>query len=439
MDPSSPQTLFARGNSHLALGCWDAAAEAFRQALAQLPQDAAIHANLAFALEKLGYDDEAEAHYRAAQDDDDPAILLNFFGLLLRQKRLDEAGLIAFRALAQDAASPRAWTAQGLVYACRQNDAEAEECYRTALELDPAYSYARFNLAYVLLRNGHLAEGWACLEARESLLGVAARMKTMRWQGEPLAGKSILIACEGGHGDMIQFARFAKVLKATGALRVGLQCQPGLVRLFKTMPDIDRVLDLGEAASGWDYWVAAFSLPFFCQTTPGTIPADLPYLHAAGSARLPEGQDLRVGLVWRGSPQFENDADRSMSLAEFAPLAGLAQFISLQKGAGEDELAPEGMDLWRPEGLADFADTAALIGELDLVISVDSAVAHLAAALGKPCWVLLPHYKTDWRWLKNREDSPWYPGVMRLFRQKAGGWAEVMQEVCAALSDMKKA
>lgn len=198
---------------------------------------------------------------------------------------------------------------------------------------------------------------------------------------------------------------------------------------------------------GWDCWTPPLSLPFLFSTRLDSIPADLPYL-AADPLRVRHwadlmgntGNALRVGLVWKGNPRFENDADRSLSsLNELAPLGELAgvRYYSLQKGAGDNEAASPGGPLAVTDlapGIVDFSDTAAIVMNLDLVIAVDTAVAHLAGALGRPCWVLLPDYKTDWRWLTNRSDSPWYPGVMRLFRQKTmGDWSTAISEVKAAL------
>jgi hypothetical protein len=200
-------------------------------------------------------------------------------------------------------------------------------------------------------------------------------------------------------------------------------------------------------AEGWDCWTPMLSLPLHCGTRLNSIPATLPYLQAMPErrarwqARLPT-QGLRVGLVWKGNPRFENDADRSLSGLELlAPLGAVAgvQFISLQKGEGEDQARhpPAGLSLLHlGSEIEDFADTAAIVAGLDLVICVDTAVAHLAGALGRPCWVLLPHYKTDWRWLEGRSDSPWYPGLLRLFRQGPGeDWTAVVEEVRLALAD----
>jgi hypothetical protein len=266
-----------------------------------------------------------------------------------------------------------------------------------------------------------------------------------------LKGCSVMIGFEAGHGDMIQFCRYATVLKALGASRIDLICHPALKTLFTTMDGVDAVYAFDETfpPSQWDFWTPPLSMPLYCQTLLDSIPADIPYVHA--DSKLSERwstvlsgrctpEDIRVGLVWKGSTGFENDADRSLpSLKTLEPLGTVAgvRFFSLQKGSGEDDAAspPAGLPVVNlgPQ-IQDFADTAAIVMKLDLIISVDTAVAHLAGALGKDCWLLLPEYKTDWRWLTGRIDSPWYPGIMRLFRQpRMGDWASVVADVRAEL------
>jgi len=276
-----------------------------------------------------------------------------------------------------------------------------------------------------------------------------------RWQGEPLAGRSLLIGFEAGHGDMIQFCRYAGVIKAGGAARVDVICHPALKRLFAGLDGLDGASGFDEPLPQrhWDYWVPPLSLPFHFRTRPDSLPAQLPYLHADPllrdewaaelAAQSSPGQ-LRVGLVWKGSANFENDDQRSLpALALLAPLGSIpgVRWFSLQKGAGEVEAAqpPAALPLVDlGSRLRDFADTAAVIANLDLVIGVDTAVMHLAGALAKPCWLLLPDFKTDWRWLAGRSDSPWDPGVMRLFRQPGmGDWPSVIAEVAAALAALR--
>lgn len=447
------ETRFIEANRRMAAGDLAGAEAGFRAALECAPELAEAHANLAYVLERNGDLPQAEAHYRRsiAANPDIAQTHLNFGALLAGQKRFDAAEAEYRRAIDLRYDSAPAWSNLGVLQASQRQDDAAEASFRLAMLLDPDYVLAKFNFSYLLLRQGRFAEGWACLEARNWYAPLQAVLDCPRWQGEALAGKSILIGIEAGLGDMIQFCRYATLLKDKGAARIGLLCHPGLKALLASLADVDVVLaaDREIPRAAWDCWTPLLSLPFHGQTRIDTIPAKLPYLFAdaakakAWAVKLhdPAGpQALKVGLVWKGNPRFENDADRSLpGLGTLAPLGDVAgvRFFSLQKRAGEDEAAkpPTGLRITDlAPGIADFADTAAIVANLDLVISVDTAVAHLAGALGKPCWILLPDYKTDWRWLDARSDSPWYPGVVRLFRQAAmGDWAGVIAAVQAAL------
>ncbi len=264
---------------------------------------------------------------------------------------------------------------------------------------------------------------------------------------EAHAGKSLLIVHEGGYGDMIQFSRYAAILKHGGARRITLVAPPALQTLLAAVEGIDDVLpsDAAIARSEWDFWVSLMSLPHLCATRADSIPAGLPYVHADRDAvarwrpTLPAPGTL-VGVVCKGNPKFENDEERSIaSFATLAPLADVdgVNFVDLQ--IGEPQAAPAALDskLLHPgHRVEPFADTAAIVDSLDLVICVDTAIAHLAGAMGKPCWVLLPWHMPDWRWLAERSDSPWYPGAMRLFRQPArGDWTSVIARVRSALDE----
>ncbi len=455
------ESLFFEANRHQADGDADRAEACFREAIGLLPDFAEAHANLGLLLDRAGRQGEAEHHYlhSLACNPDVGQTHLNLGVLLAHQKRFAEAELVYRRALALIPNSPAAWSNLGVLQACRKQQVEAERSFRRAIELDANYKLASFNFSYLLLRQGRFEEGWRCLEARNGYVQLESLLTFPRWHGEPLLGKSLLIGVEAGHGDMIQFSRYAAVLKAQGAVRIALICHPALKALFSTLDGVDSVIALDEPLPPaiWDFWTPLLSIPFHCQTRLDSIPATLPYLRAertkaefwasrmsrdcgrdCGRESTPEA--LRIGLLWKGNPRFENDADRSLPnlkiLASLGALAGV-RFFSLQKGAGEEDAAhpPASLALVNLGAeIADFADTAAIVENLDLVICVDTAVAHLAGAMGKACWVLLPDYKTDWRWLTERSDSPWYPGVMRLFRQpRMGDWATVLGEVRASL------
>ena len=303
--------------------------------------------------------------------------------------------------------------------------------------------YYGYGLA--LLTAGRLAEGWRYAEFRwliEPL--VAKRFAAGRpvWAGQDLAGKTLLLRAEQGIGDTIQFLRYAPALKALGAT-VLLKVQEGFEAFARGFPGVDRVLDAAPGTVEFDYYVHPMSLPGVFGTDLATVPAPASYLAAEPervaqwTRRVGPGPSLRVGLVWAGNPTHLRDRFRSLALAQLAPLAGVpgVRFFSLQKGQGAQDAAkpPAGfaLDDLGPE-LADFRDTAAAIAALDLVISVDTSVAHLAGALGRPVWMLVPR-PADWRWLEEGESSPWYP-TMRLFRQRTrDDWADVIERVRDAL------
>jgi hypothetical protein len=265
------------------------------------------------------------------------------------------------------------------------------------------------------------------------------------WRGEPLNGEGILLHAEQGLGDTLQFVRYAPLVTARGG-EVLLEVQPGLHRLLEKIEGAAQVLARGDTLPSFTWHCPLLSLPLAFGTDLATIPAKIPYLRASSqdsqnwALRLADdssaaGERLRVGLVWAGNPRHVRDSQRSMKLSQFAPLAEVdACFYSLQKGPPGSQPIPVGLKLIDLAGeLDNFADTAALLTNLDLVITVDTAVAHLAGALGKSVWTLLT-YAPDWRWLLNREDSPWYP-TMRLFRQPvAGDWAAVIDRVAFELT-----
>ncbi|MGC8492858.1 MAG: tetratricopeptide repeat protein [Syntrophobacteraceae bacterium] len=443
------QAFTLEGNRLLAAGDAEGAAECFRKGLGLIRGFSRALLHLAALLKQYGEPEDAEkfATLAASLFHENSAIPATPDPPHEQPPILAEAAAECLAALRLEPGSPAVWTNLGVHLARAKREEEAEQCYRTAIELDDDFSNAYFNLSYLLLRRGEFEEGLHCRESRKSHGHLDNYFTFPRWNGEPLQGKSVIIGFEGGHGDMIHFCRYASVLKAMGAGRISIACHPGLKTLFETLSGCDEALFFPEEVptDGWDFWTLAMSLPYLCKTRLHNIPAPIPYLEAdparvaKWSQRLPPS-GLKIGLVWRGNPKFENDNHRSLpSLDVLAPLAALpgAHFVSLQKGQGEEEakLPPAGLRLLAlGTDLRDFADTAALMASLDLVISVDTAAAHLAGAMGKPCWVLLPDHLPDWRWLTGRTDSPWYPKGMRLFRQPPGGsWDEVVASVREAL------
>jgi FkbM family methyltransferase len=336
---------------------------------------------------------------------------------------------------------------------------ESEAAFRRMMQIKPDFSEGRMNYGALLLALGRYTEGWALFESRYLVFeGEKPRMSHNapypRWTGEPLAGKSIVILREQGFGDEIMFARFALSLKERGAARVTLLCQPPIRTLLQTVPGVDSVV-CAEDLAAWppmDYWCYGQSLPHALGTTLATLPAAIPYITPQATQRmawqkrileeLPAGT-LKVGVTWRGSPQHGNDHNRSLAnLQVLRPLWDVPNvtFVSLQTGDAALEAANPPLDQptaeWGSQ-MSDFAAGAALVAELDLVISVDTGIVHVAGALGVPCWVMIPRIETDWRWLNDRDDSPWYPVGMRIFRQTTdSGWDDVLENIKNSLLEM---
>jgi Flp pilus assembly protein TadD len=350
------------------------------------------------------------------------------------------------------------WANLGMVLKIEGRFDEAIVAHDRAVALAPDEPQIRVNRAVALLRAGRMTAAWADYEYRHALPGHAPPLPMQRMLPTlsdlpDLAGRTVLAVHEEGFGDTLQFLRYLPLLAGRGA-RVVVLAPKELARLLRTVPGIAAVVSDAAELPDYDYHCPFFSLPRAFATTPETIPAAIPYLHAdpaltaSWAARLGDAKGgLRVGLVWAGQARpwlsgFTTlDRRRSMTLAGFAPLARVpgVRFVSLQKGTPANEAAtpPSGLDLHDPMGAAeDFADTAAIIANLDLVISVDTAVVHLAGALGKPVF-LLDRYDACWRWLSGRQDSPWYP-TLRIFRQqRVGEWGPVMRRVAGALADLR--
>ncbi|MBF0126941.1 MAG: glycosyltransferase family protein [Magnetococcales bacterium] len=426
------------------------AERACRHLLALRPDCVEALNNLAVLLQNRGGFDEAEACYRRALELDPGGadMWCNLGKLLHRRHRFVAAGEMYRQTIALQPEHADAWYNYGVLLQGLKRFAEAETAYREVLRLGPGREDARWNLGVLYLSSGRFGEGWPLHEARDTpnnrtwreMLSVNGFVP---WQGEALAGKSLLIIPEQGYGDQIQFCRYVPLLKSLGVLELSVVCAAPLAPVLTTLAGVDRLLVAEEVEEiPWhDYWVFSLSIPWRLGTTLETIPAEIPYLHplperVAHWAWIVHRPGLRVGLVWKGSAEHKNDAHRSLAGLEIlSPLWSVPgiSFFGLQKAEGE--VFPDSPVMQLGEGLRDFADTAAVMSHLDLVISIDSAVAHLAGALGKPCWVLVPHWETDWRWLQERNDSPWYPDRMRLFRQtRLEEWDPVVRQVAEALA-----
>ena len=472
-DPQAALALFETANARLAASDWDSAEQLFVKALAHNPLFPQAHANLGYLQDRRGAWAQAEASFKTAiaMAPELCGVRINLGALLLQQKRLIESESVFAAALALEPDSAALWSNLGSLYIAMQREEDAETCLQKAIQLDPQGQKATFNLAYLRLRHGRFREGWHLFESRDWYTTMARHFSFPRWQGESLQGRTLMLSFEAGHGDVIQFCRYATLLKARGAARLDLVCHPALVRLMRSLPALDNVIGFtGEVPrTGYDYWLPLLSAPYYCHSgqhsdsdalgnSGSEIPVygETPYLYAepnlcsAWAGTLPARPQLRVGLVWQGNPAFENDRDRSLPgietlrpLWQARNLPGLAHiaFISLQKGRGEDHAQAFGMDPETPltcvgHHMQDFADAAAIVSQLDLVISVDTAMAHLAGAIGTPCWTLLPHYMTDWRWGATGTCSGWYPGEFQLFRQGSDQrWEPVIARVAQALAE----
>jgi hypothetical protein len=319
---------------------------------------------------------------------------------------------------------------------------EALECFREATALRADYAEEHWNKELMLLSKGEFQDGWREYEWRLSLAG-APRIPRPRWEGQNPAGSSIMLFAEGGFGDVIQFIRYAPMLAKLGAT-VFLECHQELVPLLGRVNGIAAAFGPGQKLPTFDWSAPLQSLPRLFRTTLETVPRDVPYVSALPQRAAYWRQRLardafKVGLVWAGNPV--NPDPRSRSLELFAPLAdiGGVSFYGLQKSIEASQPVPRGMQMAHlGESLTDFAETAAVAVNMDLIISVDTSTAHLAGALGVPVWTLIPS-NSDFRWLRDREDSPWYP-TMRLFRQRsAGNWTSVIDQIGLALSQRVEA
>lgn len=431
------------------LGSYEAAVEAGRTATGLDPSFATAYVNLASALGILGRDVEAiAAAERAIGLQPDLVQARVNLGTLL-ERRGDFAGAIEQydAALLRRPAYPAALFNRGRAYSGLRRFDEALNDYQAAILLSADFAEAHVNLGMIHLLRGDFVRGWPEYAWTMQLPAVryAYRFfdKHLVWDGAPFAGKRLLITREQGLGDFIQMARFFPEVAALGG-ELHVECPPEWMSVVGGMPATFHLSDgLSITPGNFDFYLPIMHLPRVLGTDPNTIPAEVPYVRsdpdrAAGwKRRLARGDCKRIGLVWAGNPQNSNDANRSMPVGAFEPLhalEGIAWF-GVQKAHRADDFAPSQLAMEQLGGhLDDFAVTAAVVENLDLVISVDTSVAHLVGAMNRPVWLLLAH-QPDWRWQLDRSDSPWYPS-MRVFRQTApGDWDGVIRAVMAALRE----
>ncbi len=432
------------------------ALEHIQRAIRLNKKEPAFHGNLGLVLHAMGQREKAVQSYRRALalKPGYPEAHYNLGNSLKEEGRLQQATVAYRRAIALKPDYAEACNNLGLALQRQRKLGEATAAYQQALALRPDDAAAHYNYATALLLLGDLARGWREYEWRlNEGPGFASLHSTFagpRWEGDELGGRTVLLHAEQGLGDTLQFIRYAPLVARRGG-RVVVQCQPELKRLLDGAAGIERVLARGEPLPPFDLHCPLLSLPLAFGTALDSIPAEVPYvwpeqrLVTHWQNNVNNACSRRIGLVWGSNPLgreagFDAYKERnSCPLSSFAPLAGVAgvRYYSLQKGeaARQAQHPPEGMELVDLTGeLRDFADTAGLLANLDLVISIDTAVAHLAGAMGKPVWLLL-RFDGEWRWLTERRDSPWYP-AMRIFRQeRPGDWDGVLRQVAKALGE----
>jgi tetratricopeptide (TPR) repeat protein len=448
LKPDHPEARTNLGSVLTRLGQLDEAEAHHREALCLRPAYADAHNNLGVLMTARRKFPEAEACYRQAlrHKPDYAEGHCNLGAALAEQGRFDEA-IACYREalrLKPDYAEACANIAAALLLQARPDEALA--AFDEVLHRNPDLPDIHLGRAITLLVMGDWERGWPEYEWRWRCEEFGGLHHTApQWDGSPLDGKTILLHSEQGVGDTILFVRYARLVKERGGTVV-LACPKSLLRLLAAFPGVDQLVAAGERPPAHDWHAPLLSLPGVFGTTPQNAPADVPYLAADPvlvehwrREMAPDFPRFKVGVAWQGNPRFKGDRQRSMPLARFAPLARTpgVRLFSLQKGYGSEQLPDIDFsvtDLGQrlDEGSGPFMDTAAVMKNLDLVVTSDTAVAHLAGALGVPVWLALP-YSPHWAWMLGREDTPWYP-TMRLFRQRRpGDWEEVFGRIASEL------
>lgn len=445
-----PAFAIAHGNLGTALQILNHPAKAldcFNRALELKPSMAVAHANKGNLLQKLGQIDAALSSYTQANtlDPDYAPAFVNKGLLQIKLGRFNEAVHSLKKALSINPNIPSAWLNKGVALQELGQIDEAIDCYNQVIKQEPSTAQAYMNKSLCLLLSGRYLEGWELHEwrwktAQSKASGLSKTFSQPLWVGQhSLNGKTILLHCEQGLGDTIQFCRFIPMVKSLGATVI-LEAPKELGSLLAGI-GADQVVIRGEKLPDFDHHCPLLSLPFALKTTLDNIPCHGPYLQAEDS-KLVEWEKLlgerikpRIGLVWSGNPDHGRDAYRSIPLALFAGLPDGFDYFCLQKDIREnDRTQLQSMSIKDcSDLLKDFSDTAAACEMMDLVISVDTSVAHLSAALGKPTWVLVEKVP-DWRWLLNRPDSPWYSSVTIHRQSQAGDWVPVLRTLSEELA-----
>ena len=454
LNSNSPNPYFNLGLTFRRLGRIDSAIAQYRLALTQEPAFAQAHFELGLALMDAGLVLEAADHLsRSAALAPENAAPLTAWGVALRKLGQPQEALDALRrAITLDPDNPATHLNTGLTLLHLGNEKDAQVHFRAALAATPndRRPQSEFDLAWTLLQHGHYELGWPYFESRWSANKETRPVFSQPlWQGEDIAGKRIFVYFERGFGDTLHFSRYLPLVAERGA-KVIFGCQRELVDLLASVNGVHRIermnslseiLAFGSSCTDFDYHVPLLSLATIFRTTEATIPRTIPYVSpdpqkvARWQEALSGSRGLRVGIVWQSNLANIGLANRNIPLDALAPLSSVAdvQLFSLQKPSPSG-VSERGL-LDYTSQFRDFSDTAAFCQCLDLIISVDTSVAHLAGAIGKPVWLLNRH-ESDWRWMLEREDSPWYP-TMRVIRQRSpGDWQSVISRVSDELALM---
>lgn len=404
--PENPDALHLLGLIAHQVGKYEDAVEYITKAI-KFKSDAVYHGNLGMSYDMLGKEEEAVKNFNKA--------------LEINPKY--EGAHLAYYNL-------------GIYFNNNGKLTEAIQCYDKAIEINNDFFDAHWNKSLILLLLGEYNQGWKEYEYRfkKKSPSDSRVFNKPKWDGSSLEGKKILIVSEQGLGDDIQFIRYIPLVKEKGSYVI-FECKKELRRLLKDFSGIDEFIEKDMVNNiDFDFYIHLMSLPRIFNTSIDNIPNKIPYLKADYEIIKKfqdkfDSKDFKIGIVWAGNPKHENDKNRSTTYEKFKSLKDIpgVKIFSLQKGAASNQLNDD-LVIDLKEEIVDFADTAAIIEKLDLIISVDTSVAHLAGAMGKNIWTLIS-YKPDWRWLLNRNDSPWYPG-MRLFRQKKPGeWEPLFNKI----------
>lgn len=418
------------------------AEKCYRHAITLNPNLAAAHANLGILYRNKGLYTEAIQYYEHALSLD-PGLATVYVGLANALSLIgdnEHAIETLKKVIAISPSYAKAYNSLGMILQLTHRYEEALLCYQKALSLAPNSADIQFNLGFYYLQHGDFKQGLPKYEARWQLPTANPIRKQFtypRWNGESLEKKTLLIFTEQGYGDVINFCRYIPLINKSDG-KIFLNCDAELVSLMKSLSNVDEIIIRNQDSNPVvDYYIPLQSLPLVFGTTMETIPANVPYLQTEPDKKeywrdffANQPSTLKVGICWRGRPNLLNSINRTCGLNHFLPFFVLSNvsFYSLQKDPTTEEQASLSDIICLGDKMNDFSDTAAIIEQLDLIITVDTSIAHLAGALNKPVWNLLP-YSADWRWFLDRSDTPWYPS-MHLYRQSVyNDWLSVFTQV----------